>query len=41
MAKENNKISIDVDIPANTKATFIYKEMNQVLEPGSHHLVLE
>ena len=39
--KENNKISIDVDIPANTKATFIYKEMNQVLEPGSHHLVSE
>lgn len=35
--KENDKIIIDIEVPSNTTATFIYKGDEKRLETGMHH----
>lgn len=38
--KEKGKVSFDIQVPVNTKATFIYKDILEQLEPGNHHFVM-
>ena len=38
--KQNEKVSFDIFVPANTKATFIYKNKQEVLEPGKYSFTL-
>ena len=38
--KEKDKVLFDVEVPVNTKATFIFEDRNYVLEPGSYHFSL-
>lgn len=37
--KEDENVIFYIEVPANTKAKFIYKDENIVLEDGKHHLV--
>ena len=39
--KTNKKVTIDIIIPSNTKATFIYNDSNVELEFGNHHFEFE
>ena len=39
--KTNKKVTIDITIPSNTKATFIYNDSNVELEFGNHHFEFE
>lgn len=34
--KEKGQVKFDVEVPVNTKATFIYKDKNELLEPGNY-----
>ena len=36
--KENSKVSFDIEVPVNTKATFIYNKQTKELEPGIYKL---
>ncbi len=38
--KENGKINFDIEVPANTNTTFIFKDKKEQLEPGKHHVVM-
>ena len=38
--KENNKNIIDIVIPSNTHASFIYNDIERVLKSGKHHFEL-
>ena len=35
--KENDKVIIDITIPYNTSAHFVYKDFSEVIECGQHH----
>lgn len=39
--KENNKIIIDLKIPSNTSARFIYEDVDEVLTSDPHHFEFE
>jgi len=34
--KQKDGVSFDINVPENTKTTFIYNGSNKVLEPGKH-----
>lgn len=36
--KVNDKVSFDIEVPVNTKATFIYNKQTKELEPGLYKL---
>ena len=38
--KEKGKIAFDIEVPVNSKATFIYNDKLEVLEPGKHHFTM-
>ena len=38
--KDNKKVIFDIEIPTNTKTTFIYKDKLEQLEPGKYHIVI-
>ena len=38
--KEKSKVLFDIEVPANTKATFIYKNKQEILEPGKYSFSL-
>ena len=35
--KEKEGVSFELSVPINTKATFVYSEVNKELEPGEYH----
>lgn len=39
--KENNKIIIDLKIPSNTSARFIYEDVDEVLTSDPYHFEFE
>ena len=38
--KENNKVIFDIDVPVNTKAHFIFRNINKELEPGHYQMAI-
>lgn len=38
--KQDDKVSFDIEVPANTKASFVYLNKVEQLEPGKHHIVI-
>ena len=38
--KQDDKVSFDIEVPANTKASFVYLNKVEQLEPGKHHIVM-
>lgn len=38
--KEKGKVLFDIEVPANAKATFIYKSKQEILEPGKYSFSL-
>lgn len=41
ITKDNNKTKIDISIPPNTEAEFVYKNMQKNLESGSYNFIFE
>lgn len=39
--KEKDQVIFDIEVPANTKATFIYKDKLEQLEPGKYQLLVK
>ena len=39
--KEENKVIIDISVPGNTTALFVYKDVNEELKAGSYHYEFE
>ena len=38
--KDSEKVIFDIEVPTNTKTTFIYKDKLEQLEPGKYHFVI-
>lgn len=38
--KEKGQVHFELEVPSNTKATFIFKDKNEVLEPGKHQFAI-